>query len=119
MGANTNESMPQRFKDAGLIIEFDKIKKEGNICYSTFLDDAANKEVAEKSRDIGFQLDYKKITAISFKDGKVILNPEDHIFQEGYEYIDINKIGIQDSFPQKWLDYTSEMPMKKYLQHID
>ena len=116
MGANTNESMPQRFIDAGLIIEFDKIKKEGNICYSTFLDDAANKAVAEKSRDIGFQLDYKKITAISFKDGKVVLNPEDHIFQEGYEYIDINKIGIQDSFPQKWLDYTPEMLMKKYLK---
>ncbi|MDX2431378.1 MAG: right-handed parallel beta-helix repeat-containing protein, partial [Bacteroides sp.] len=83
MNANSNESMPQRFRNAGLIIEFDKIEQEGNICYSSFLDEAETQKLAQNSVEKGFQLDYKKITAISIEDGKVHINPDDQLFKEG------------------------------------
>lgn len=118
MNANTYESMPQRFKDAGLIIEFEKIQQEGNICYSSFIDEEAARKVAHTSIEKGFQLDYRKITALSIVDGKVVLNPNDQLFKEGYEYIDMDKIGLPDTFPEKWLDYNPEMVQKKYFEKV-
>ena len=118
MNANSNEKMPQRFRNAGLIIEFDKIEQEGNICYSSFLDEAATQKVAQKSIEMGFQLDCRKLTAISVEDGKVLINPNDQLFKEGYEYIDIDLIGLPESFPQKWIEYNPEMSMSKYLGKV-
>ena len=119
MNANSNKTMPKRFRDAGLIIEFDKIEQEGNIAYSTFTDEEATKKIAENSKEKGFQLDYRKITAFTIKDGKLKMNPDDELFQEGYEYLDLNKIGVQDSFPEKWLAFSPEMVMKEYFEQIE
>jgi len=118
MKANTNESMPQRFKDKELWIDFDIIEQGGNICYSTILDESRAQKIVEGIRERGFQLDYKTYTAVSLEDGRILLNAEDELYQEGYEHIDINKIGLPESFPQKWLEYNPEMSQSKYLKKV-
>ncbi|MDX2415490.1 MAG: hypothetical protein QNK33_09900, partial [Bacteroidales bacterium] len=118
MNATSNESMPARFREQGLIIEFEKIEQSGNICYSSFLDEDDTKKVAKTSTQKGFQLDYKKVTAITIKEGRVVLNPDDQLFKEAYEYIDIDMIGLPESFPQKWMEYEPEMSMSKYFGQV-
>ncbi|GAH29059.1 unnamed protein product, partial [marine sediment metagenome] len=52
-----------------------------------------------------FEIEHRKITAISLEGGRVVLNPDDQLFKEGYEYIEISKIGLPDAFPKEWLNY--------------
>lgn len=118
MHANTNESMPQRFKDKQLWIDFDKIEMNGNICYSTVLDENRGKSIVEGIRKKGFQLDYKEITALAVDTVNMKMKAEDKLFKEGYEFIDINKIGLPKSFPEEWLEYNPEMSMSRYLEYL-
>ena len=118
MKANTNESMPQRFKDKELWIDFNKIDQQGNICYSTILDESRAQKIVEDIQGKGFQLDYKDISAISADNGRIVINPESELFKEGYEFIDMNKIGLPESFPEKWLEYNPEMSMSRYLEKV-
>ena len=67
---------------------------------------------------MGFQIDYRDMTAISVEKGPLLLNPEGDLYQEGYEHIDLNEIGLPESFPQKWLEYNPEMSMSKYLEKV-
>ena len=106
--------LPERFRKKKLFIDTGKVEQEGNICYSTILTEDEGQAVIKKSLKQGFELEYKKITAISIKDGRVVLNPNDKLFKEGYEYVDMSKIGIAKTFPKEWLKYDPVMSMKKY-----
>jgi hypothetical protein len=109
--------MPARFRKKNLVIELDKVEQAGNICYSTILDQQRGEEVVkETSRKQGFELEYRKIAAISFEDGRIVLDPNDNLFKDGYEYIDISKIGLPETFPKEWLAYDSVMSMKRYFE---
>ena len=37
-----------------------------------------------------------------------------NLFKKGYEYVDISKIGLPETFSKGWLEYDPEMTMKKY-----
>jgi len=114
---NAKTKMPARFRGKGLEIEPEKADQKGNICYSTILDESQGKAVVKKIRKQGFELEYKKISVISIKDGRVTINPNDTLFEEGYEYIDMSKIGITKAFPKEWLEYDPVMSMKKYFEN--
>ncbi|MFC1766711.1 hypothetical protein ACFL6U_32130, partial [Planctomycetota bacterium] len=70
----------------------------------------------ERSKKQGFELEFRKIDAISITDGRVTLDPNNELFKQGYEYIDMSKIGLPATFPREWLKYDPEMVQKKYFE---
>ena len=109
-------NMPVRFLNKGLDIEVDKIDQRGNICYSTIFDQSEGNAAIEKSKKLGFKLEFKRIDAVSIKDGRVTLNPNSELFKQGYEYIDTSRIGLPVTFPKAWLKYDPVMVQKKYFK---
>ena len=114
---NAQVNMPSRFRGKGLEIEVEKTTQRGNICYAKADGKTDAKAVAAKSRKQGFKLEYRKITAISVAGGRVVLNPKDKLWREGYEYIDMSRIGLPEDFPKAWRKYDPVMSMKKYFNH--
>lgn len=114
---NARIPMPARFLNKGLDIEVDKIDQSGNIWYSPIIDSSEEKAAIEMSKRQGFELEFRKISAVSIIDDRVVLDPNDELFK-GYEYIDMSKIGLPETFPQEWLKYDPEMGMgqKKYFK---
>jgi hypothetical protein len=115
---NAKIPMPERFLNKGLDIEVDKIEKGGNIWYSPIIDQREKNEGIEGSKKQGFELEFRKIDAISIKDGRVVLDPSNELFKQGYEYIDMSKIGLPANFPKEWLTYDSEMSQKRYFKSV-
>ena len=60
---------------------------------------------SRKVRIQGFELEFKKVNAISIIDGRVALDLNNELFKQGYEYIDMDNIGLPDNFPKEWLEY--------------
>ncbi|MFC1766675.1 right-handed parallel beta-helix repeat-containing protein, partial [Planctomycetota bacterium] len=116
---NARIPMPERFRNKNLDIEVDKIDQGGNIWYSTIIDQSEENAAIEASKKQGFELEFKKIDAVSINDGRVVLNPKSELFKQGYEYIDMSKIGIPATFPREWLKYDPEMVQKKYFKRND
>ena len=56
---------------------------------------------------------YKKISAVSVKNDRVYIDINDPLFKQGYEAIDMSKIGIPAAFPKEWLSYKEDMPLQK------
>ena len=108
--------MPPRFLNKNLEIEVEKIDQGGNIFYSTILDQDERNAAFEISKKFGFELEFKKIGAVSINDGRVVLDPNDELFKQGYEYIDMSRIGLPKTFPREWLKYDPEMVQKKYFE---
>ena len=108
--------MPERFLNKNLDIEVDKIDQGGNICYSTILDQSEENAAIEKSKKLGFELEFRKFGAVSINDGRVTLDPNNELFKQGYEYIDMSRIGLPATFPRQWLRYDPEMVQKKYFK---
>ena len=113
---NARIPMPARFLNKGLDIEVDKIDQGGNIWYSPIIDPNEENAAIEKSKKQGFELEYKKIDAITISDGRVVLDPNNELFRQGYEYIDMSRIGIPETFPREWLRYDPGMFQKKYFK---
>ena len=111
--------MPARFLNKGLEIEIDKIDQEGNICYSPILNQSEGNAAIESSKKQGWELEFRKISAVSIKAGRVVLDPNDELFKQGYEYIDMSKMGPLATFPREWLKYDPEMVQKKYFERND
>ena len=112
-------NMPVRFRNKGLDIEVDKIDQGGNICYSTIFDQSEGNAAIEGSKKLGFELEFRKIGAVSINDGRVTLDPNNELFKQGYEYIDMSRIGLPATFPREWLKYDPEMVQKKYFKRND
>ena len=113
---NARIPMPVRFRNKGLDIEVDKIDQGGNICYSTIFDQSEGNAAIEGSKKLGFELEFRKIGAVSINDGRVTLDPNNELFKQGYEYIDMSRIGLPATFPREWLKYDPEMVQKKYFE---
>ncbi|MFC1766710.1 right-handed parallel beta-helix repeat-containing protein [Planctomycetota bacterium] len=111
--------MPERFRNKNLDIEVDKIDQGGNIWYSTIIDQSEENAAIEGIKKQGFELEFRESSAISIKDGRVVLNPNDELFKQGYEYIDMGKIGLPATFPRQWLKVDPEMVQKKYFKSND
>jgi len=116
---NARIPMPERFRNKGLDIEVDKIDQGGNIWYSPIIDQSGGTAAIEKSKNQGFELEFRKIDAISITDGRVTLDPNSELFKQGYEYIDTSRIGLPSTFPREWLTYDPEMGQKKYFESND
>ncbi|MDB2607111.1 right-handed parallel beta-helix repeat-containing protein, partial [Zobellia sp.] len=86
--------MPARFLNKGLDIEVDKINQEGNIWYSKIIDPSIKNVGIEESKEQGFELEFKKVNAVSIIDGRVALDSNNELFKQGYEYIDMDNIGL-------------------------
>lgn len=115
----TRLPMPARFQNKGLDIEVEKIDQSGNIFSSTILDQSEKNTALEISEKMGFELEFREIGAVSINDGRVVLNPNDELFTQGYEYIDMSKIGLPETFPAEWLKYDPVMGQKKHFESKD
>ena len=95
-------------------IKFDEIEFAGNIFDGKNMSASDAKQFVEKMESKGFSgVAHQQISAITIKNDRVHINVNDPLFKQGYEAVDMSKIGVPETFPREWFRYKEDMPMQK------
>ncbi len=95
-------------------VDYDEIEFSGNIFDGKGMSAKEGASFVDKMEGNKFSgVAHKKLTAISVVNDRVQINMNDPLFRQGYEAVDMSRMGVPETFPDSWLKYEEHMPMQK------